>query len=145
MQNISLDEFKVVFLENKSTVLREIKNCFRVLSGKKIKSIDIDEGLFYIWNYYYIEILNKNEDVGGRVIYNLITNFDQMIKKDDRYIYNANTRNLEVSKEFTKDWIEKSILEILEYLYKDEDYNESLEKDLARVSRSYKNIIRLNI
>ena len=146
MEAINLEELKQVFLDNKVTVLSEMKNCFRVLSGKKVKSVDIEEGVLYLWNFYYIKTLNKDKEIGGRVIYNLITEFDQMIKKDDGYIYNGNTRNLEIDKEFTDIWMKNSILEILEYLYKDASKAKiRLSEDLKKIDRKYKNIIRLNI
>ncbi|MGL4656843.1 MAG: hypothetical protein ACRCWM_13330 [Sarcina sp.] len=142
----SVADLKKIFFENKDFVFGELKNCLKVTLGKKIKSIEVEEGIMYVWIYYYLELAEIEKCLGDRVIYSLITDFDQMIKMDNNFSYNANTRNLEIKKSFANEWMKKNILDMLEY--KDGDMEKAkthMFSILNKIEGKYTKIVRLNI
>ena len=142
----SIGDLKKIFFENKDFVFGELKNCLKVTLGKKIKSIEVEEGIMYIWIYYYLLLAEEDKCLGDRVIFSLITDFDQMIKKDISFSYNANTRNLEIKKSFANEWMKKNILDMLEYRDGDmETAKTHMFSILDKIEGKYTKIVRLNI
>jgi hypothetical protein len=142
----SIGDLKRIFFENKEFVFGELKNCLKVTLGKRIKSIEVEEGIMYVWIYYYLSLAEEDKGLGNRVIFSLVVDFDQMIKKDISFSYNANTRNLEVKKEFANEWMKKNILDMLEY--KDGDMKKAethMYNVLNKIEGKYTKIVRINI
>lgn len=136
---------KELFNTNKEIVFGELKNCFKVTVGKKISTIDIEEGLMYIWMFYYKNLVKDNPQMGSRAIYALVTDFDQLIKKDSRFLYNGDTRSLEIKTDFTNRWMQQNIIDMAEFIFQDKikaeaDFN-SMKKN---TQGKYKGIVRIN-
>lgn len=136
---------KELFNTNKEIVFGELKNCFKVTVGKKISTIDIEEGLMYIWMFYYKNLEKDNPQMGSRAIYALVTDFDQLIKKDSRFLYNGDTRSLEIKTDFTNKWMQQNIIDMAEFIFQDKiraevEFN-SMKKN---IQGKYKGIVRIN-
>lgn len=137
--------FKELFNKNKDIIFCDLKNCFKVIVGKKISTIDIDEELIYIWIFYYKNLVKHNPDMGAKVIYSLVTDFDQMIKKDSNFLYNGDTKNLEIKTDFTKGWINKNILDIVYFTLQDLGRaRNDIDETKKNISGKYKGIVRIS-
>lgn len=137
--------FKELFNNNKELIFGDLKNCFKVIVGKKISTIDIDEELIYIWIFYYKNLVKYNPDMGAKVIYSLVTDFDQMIKKDSTFLYNGDTKNLEIKTDFTKVWINKNILDMVYFTFQDlGKARNDIDETKKVINGKFKGIVRIN-
>lgn len=145
-KKITIGDLKDIFLENKEEVFRNLKNSLRITLGKKIKSIDVDEDILYLWMYYYVNLAEEEEGLGDKIILSFVTDFDQMIKRDKKFVYNADTRNLIINTGFSRVWIKKNLVDMLEY--KDGDLtkvNVHLDNILDKLDGKYTKVFRINI
>ncbi|MGL5821302.1 MAG: hypothetical protein ACRCYE_06680 [Sarcina sp.] len=145
-KKITIGDLKEIFLENREEVFRNLKNSLRITLGKKIKSIDVDEDILYVWMYYYVNLSKEEKGLGDKIILSFVTDFDQMIKKDRNFVYNADTRNLVVNTEFSRVWIKQNLVDMLEY--KDGNVDKvkvHLDNVLDKLDGKYTKIFRINI
>ncbi|MGL4739634.1 MAG: hypothetical protein ACRC41_02385 [Sarcina sp.] len=145
-KKITIGDLREIFLEHKEDVFKNLKSSLRITLGKKIKSIDVDEDILYLWMYYYVNLSKEEEGLGDKIILSFVTDFDQMIKKDRKFVYNADTRNLIISTSFSRTWIKKNLVDMLEY--KDGDLskvNLHLDNILDRLDGKYTKVFRINI
>lgn len=137
--------FRELFNNNKELIFGDLKNCFKVIVGKKVSTIDIDEKLIYIWMFYYKNLVKYNPDMGAKVIYSLVTDFDQMIKKDSTVLYNGDTKNLEIKTDFTNVWINKNILDIVYFSLQDlGKARNDIDETKKVIGAKYKGIVRIS-
>lgn len=125
--------FESNFEKNKEDVYLKLRKVFRIIVGRKVKSIEIEQRLMECWMYYYVNLSENDKGLGDKIILSLITDFDQGVKRDESIEFNAGTKGLNIVTDFSDTWIRKNIIDMIEYregsIQKAEEYLEIIDKE----------------
>lgn len=125
--------FESNFEKNKEDIYLKLRKVFRIIVGRKVKSIEIEQRLMECWMYYYVNLSENDKGLGDKIILSLITDFDQGVKRDESIEFNAGTKGLNIVTDFSNTWIRKNIIDMIEYregsIQKAEEYLEVIDKE----------------
>lgn len=125
--------FESNFKKNKEDIYLKLRRIFRIIVGRKVKSIEIEQSLMKCWMYYYVNLSENDKGLGDKIILSLITDFDQGVKRDESIEFNAGTKGLNIVTDFSNTWIRKNIIDMIEYregsVQKAEEYLEIIDKE----------------
>lgn len=125
--------FESNFEKNKEDIYLKLRKVFRIIVGRKVKSIEIEQRLMECWMYYYVNLSENDKGLGDKIILSLITDFDQGVKRDESIEFNAGTKGLNIVTDFSNTWIRKNIIDMIEYrersIQKAEEYLEIIDKE----------------
>ena len=125
--------FESSFEKNKEDIYLKLRRVFRIIVGRKVKSIEIEQSLMKCWMYYYVNLSENDKGLGDKIILSLITDFDQGVKRDESIEFNAGTKGLNIVTDFSNTWIRKNIIDMIEYregsVQKAEEYLEVIDKE----------------
>ncbi len=125
--------FESNFEKNKEDIYLKLRKVFRIIVGRKVKSIEIEQRLMECWMYYYVNLSENDKGLGDKIILSLITDFDQGVKRDESIEFNAGTKGLNIVTDFSNTWIRKNIIDMIEYregsVQKAEEYLEVIDKE----------------
>ena len=125
--------FESNFEKNKEDIYLKLRRVFRIIVGRKVKSIEIEQSLMKCWMYYYVNLSENDKGLGDKIILSLITDFDQGVKRDESIEFNAGTKGLNIVTDFSNTWIRKNIIDMIEYregiVQKAEEYLEVIDKE----------------
>lgn len=125
--------FESNFEKNKEDIYLKLRKVFRIIVGRKVKSIEIEQRLMECWMYYYVNLSENDKGLGDKIILSLITDFDQGVKRDENIEFNAGTKGLNIVTDFSNTWIRKNIIDMIEYregnVQKTEEYLKIIDKE----------------
>lgn len=125
--------FESNFEKNKEDIYLKLRRIFRIIVGRKVKNIEIEQSLMKCWMYYYVNLSENDKGLGDKIILSLITDFDQGVKRDESIEFNAGTKGLNIVTDFSNTWIRKNIIDMIEYregsVQKAEEYLEVIDKE----------------
>lgn len=125
--------FESNFEKNKEDIYLKLRKVFKIIVGRKVKSIEIEQRLMECWMYYYVNLSENDKGLGDKIILSLITDFDQGVKRDESIEFNAGTKGLNIVTDFSNTWIRKNIIDMIEYregsVQKAEEYLEVIDKE----------------
>lgn len=125
--------FESNFEKNKEDIYLKLRKVFRIIVGRKVKSIEIEQRLMECWMYYYVNLSKNDKGLGDKIILSLITDFDQGVKRDENIEFNAGTKGLNIVTDFSNTWIRKNIIDMIEYregnVQKAEEYLKIIDKE----------------
>lgn len=125
--------FESNFEKNKEDIYLKLRKVFRIIVGRKVKSIEIEQRLMECWMYYYVNLSENDKGLGDKIILSLITDFDQGVKRDENIEFNAGTKGLNIVTDFSNTWIRKNIIDMIEYregnVQKAEEYLKIIDKE----------------
>ncbi|WP_066870056.1 hypothetical protein [Clostridium mediterraneense] len=125
--------FESNFEKNKEDIYLKLRRVFRIIVGRKVKSIEIEQSLMKCWMYYYVNLSENDKGLGDKIILSLITDFDQGVKRDESIEFNAGTKGINIVTDFSNTWIRKNIIDMIEYregiVQKAEEYLEVIDKE----------------